>query len=227
MASSDPALAAYFAAVYGHQRALAGVVRRRMDLLAALAVALGLPENADRDAMTRALREALRGANLPRVDVEPADDDLESAVAQWHQALLDPSTDERAMAAQIDARHLAVRDAVTARLRPAAPSGLAATFDALVALLRDATATRACMLRLAGATAPPLQRGAALSAAHRELAAEFTAAETAVLGFHVRAARHAQESLRVAQWVEDALRGAEASAVQVDAGASPDAADAQ
>lgn len=219
--SDDPALREYFAAVYGHQRVLAGVVRRRMDGFASLADALDLPENADRDTLLQSLREVIHGAGAPTVRIEPADEEPEAAVDAWHRALLDPTPDEASMRAAIDRSFDAVRSGVVVRFSPAPPERLAPVYEALATIHREAVAARLCMLRLTGTTATPLQRGAALFASHPELAAEFRAAETAVLGFHVRATRHAQESLRVTQWVADALRAPEgpASPPVSDAGA--------
>lgn len=219
--TADPALSSYFAAVYGHQRALADVARRRLDHLAALADALGLTENADRDAIAQAVRDALRAAGTLRirVEVDPSDD---ARVDAWVASLTDASGDESAMRARIEARYLAVREGVQVRFTPAPPTAMAQVFAAITAVFREAMATRQCMERLTTSTSAPLQQGAALFAAHRELAAEFAAAETAVLGFHVRAARFAVGGVRLAQWMEDALHNAEAPAPEGDAGAAGD-----
>lgn len=147
LVTREPARDAYFAAVYGHQLALAGVDGRRADLSAALARALELRQNADRATLSAALRAALDRVRVRRVRVRvEASAGLDERVREWQDALSTPAGDDTAAA--IAGRYARVLESVTVTLTPvAAPAGL----DAGVAST-DAGATDAAS---PDALAPP------------------------------------------------------------------------
>jgi hypothetical protein len=237
--TADPRLDPYFLAVYGHQRALGDIDARRAERGAALAVTLGLRQDADRATLSAGLRGALDRARVRRVRVRlEAAPDLELRVDAWQRALSTPSPQGSADA--IAARYAAVVSAITVTLTPVAlaadaeggaaeggaaeradPASLRPALAALAALLGDAEATRRCVTRLVGRTPAVFAQGAALrAAAPARWWAEFEAAERFVIGVHARATLHEQESVRALRWALGTLQpeaeGGEAEADEGD-----------
>jgi hypothetical protein len=154
LVTRDPARDAYFASVYGHQLALAGVDGRRAELSAALARALELRQNADRATLSAALRAALDRVRVRRVRVRvEASAGLDERVSEWQDALSTPAGDDTAAA--IAGRYARVLESVTVTLTPvAAPAGLDADAAAPDAAAPDASAPPASTAGSAATSAP-------------------------------------------------------------------------
>jgi hypothetical protein len=206
----------YFAAVRGCQYALGGIDRRRADLMAGLARALGRLPNAEAPDLENGLRDALRGAGVSRVRVRFERGAQGTILSQekelaWLATVLTPTApDERAALAAIDARYDDVVRDVPLTLTPTpAPNADAPPLGPLLAeierVLRDAIATQRCAALLTRDLPDELADDSLARAEAPAYAAEFAAARRYVQSIRARAALHTQESARIARWLEAAL----------------------
>ena len=201
----------YFSAVRGCQHAFADVDLRRADLMADLSRALGRLPNAEAPDLENALRDALRGAGVTRVRVHfdrgpegaPPDEEKERA---WLAAVLAPAANERAALSAIDDRFHDVERDVSLTLTPNAEApGLAPLLAVIDRVLRDAEATQRCASLLVRELPPVLSDDGEARAEAPAYAAEFAAARRYVQSIRARATLHAQQSARLARWLEAAL----------------------
>ncbi len=202
---------AYFSAVRGCQHAFGVIDARRADLMAALSRSLGRLPNAEAPDLENALRDALRGAGVARVRVRfdrgpegaPPNDEKERA---WLTAVLAPAPDERAALAAIDARYSDVVRDVSLTLTPNAEApALAPLLAEIDRVLRDAEATQRCASLLVREVPPVLSDDGEARAEAPAYAAEFASARRYVQSVRARATLHAQQSVRIARWLEAAL----------------------
>ncbi len=155
-------------------------------------------------------RDALRAAGVTRVRVRitrPEGLALEDPKAQaWLAAALAPETDERAALAAIDARYNDVVRDVTLSLTPNAEApSLAPLLAEIDRVLRDAEATQRCVTLLERELPPVLADDSVGRTEAPSYAGEFAAAHRYVQSIRARAALHAQQSARIARWLEAAL----------------------
>ncbi len=206
----QPHADAYFSAVRGCQHAFGVIDARRADLMADLSLALHCLPNAEAPDLENALRDALRAAGVTRVRVRitrPEGLALEDPKAQaWLAAALAPETDERAALAAIDARYNDVVRDVTLSLTPNAEApSLAPLLAEIDRVLRDAEATQRCVTLLERELPPVLADDSVGRTEAPSYAGEFAAAHRYVQSIRARAALHAQQSARIARWLEAAL----------------------
>lgn len=206
----QPHADAYFSAVRGCQHAFGVIDARRADLMADLARALHCLPNAEAPDLENALRDALRAAGVTRVRVRitrPEGVLQEDPKAQaWLTAVLASESADGAALAAIDARYNDVLRDVALTLTPNAEApSLAPLLAEIDRVLRDAEATQRCVSLFERDLPPVLADDSVARTEAPSYAGEFAAAHRYVQSIRARAAMHAQQSVRIARWLEAAL----------------------